>query len=98
MCILNEGLSTCEPKTKDLCFEVYVFTYLVFEGVLVHMCACVHVCVCRYAFVYMRDIHVEVRGHAEMLLLRHHPRVVWRHGSSLVRQSPNTVDWVLGEL
>lgn len=98
MSILNEDLSTCEPWTKDLCFEVYVSTYLVLEGVFVHMHMYVHVRVCRYTFVYMRDTHVEARKQAEVLLLRQHPCVVWRHGSSLVWQSPNTVDWVFGEL
>lgn len=98
MRILNEDLSTCEPKAKDLYFEVYVSTYLVFEGVFVHMHVCVHVCVCRYTFVYMSDTYVEGRRQTEVLLLRHHPCVVWRHGSSLVRQSPNTVGWVVGEL
>lgn len=52
MCTLNEGLSTREPKTKDLCFEVYASSYLVFEGVLVHMRACACLCVQVHVRVY----------------------------------------------
>lgn len=51
MSILNEDLSTCEPWTKDLCFEVYVSTYLVLEGVF---CAYAHVCACSCVQVHVR--------------------------------------------
>lgn len=52
MHVLNEDLSTCEPKTKDLCFKVYGICLLIFEGVLVQVCTCGQMCVQVNVFVY----------------------------------------------
>lgn len=81
-----------------ICALKFMHPLIWFLRVCLCICVRVHVCACRYMFVYMRDTHVEAQRQAEVLILRHHPCVVWRHGSSLFWQSPNTVDWVVGEL
>lgn len=81
-----------------ICVLKFIYLLIWFLRVCLCICTCVHVCVCRYTFMYMSDTHVEGRRQTEVLLLRHHPCVVWRHGCSLVQQSPNTVNWVVGEL